>query len=75
MTPYSGHATGYVSQRAAYLVALSQLPELVARLKPLRALCSIEGINLGSGNPGRIDLKLTREVQLKLASKKLRKEF
>ena len=27
-------------------------------------LCCIEGINVGSGNPGSIDFELTREVQI-----------
>jgi alpha-ketoglutarate-dependent taurine dioxygenase len=67
-TPYAGHTTGYASQRAAYLVALAHVPELIARLKGMRTLCTIEGINFGSGNPGRILLDFTREVQLEAAA-------
>lgn len=67
-TPYAGHATGYASQRAAYLVALAHVPELIARLHGMRTLCTIEGINFGSGNPGRISLDFTREAQLEAAA-------
>ena len=67
-TPYAGHATGYASQRAAYLAALAQVPELISRLRGMRSLCTIEGINIGGGNPGRIDLGFTREVQLEAAT-------
>ena len=66
-TPYRGHTTGYCSQRAAYLVALARCPELIARLRGMRTLCTIEGINMGGGNPGRVSLELSREVQLELA--------
>lgn len=67
-TPYAGHATGYTSQRAAYLVALAHVPELIARLDGMRTLCTIEGINFGEGNPGRIALDFTREAQLRDAA-------
>jgi alpha-ketoglutarate-dependent taurine dioxygenase len=62
--PFAGHSTGYASQRAAYLAAACACPELVARLRGMRTLATIEGINIGAGNPGYIDLGLSREVQL-----------
>jgi alpha-ketoglutarate-dependent taurine dioxygenase len=67
-TPFAGHSTGYACQRAAYLVALAQVPELIARLEGMRTLCTIEGLNFGSGNPGRISLDFTREAQLEAAA-------
>ena len=37
------------------------------RLRGMKTLCTIEGINIGCGNPGRINLDFTHEAQVRVA--------
>lgn len=59
---FTGHTTGYTSQRAAYLVALAKLPELVHRLRGMRVLCDVEYILFPIPRARQVELSKTKGV-------------